>query len=226
MGHPNRTEPTAINGLPNPARVGAHHGLARLAAPGFLELRHVLDYAVHAEIAGGVLIVDGQEPRHLVGLVLAPDLSPADEYALLRRKAIDRPGRLARVSQRLHQRHVSDAQAAVVRSVFTERKLAAHVNVIHRDELVILINQALSTLFEGLFIFRRPPVLEIAFGVEERPLIVKSMSEFVANHRTHTAEIQRIISLEIIEWRLEDASREVDVIFRGFVKGISRGGGN
>src|ERR1700682_607312 len=75
--------------LPNVTGVLADHGLSGLAAPGFLELRHVLDHAVHAVFPRRMRIGLGAQTGALIGLVLAPDLSPAQEHALVGSEAVN-----------------------------------------------------------------------------------------------------------------------------------------
>src|SRR5687767_10410875 len=74
--------------LPHPAGVLAHHRRARRARERLLELGHVRDHAVHAVAAGGMGVGLGAQPGALLGLVLAPDLAPAQEQPLLGREPV------------------------------------------------------------------------------------------------------------------------------------------
>jgi len=65
---------------------------------------------------------------------------------------------------------------------------------------------------------------QVAFGIKERTLIVKTVSEFMTDDCANTAEIDGIVSLEVIERRLQNAGGKVDVVFGGIVVGIDVGG--
>src|ERR1700730_16131870 len=76
-------------GLPHPAGVLPLHRVPRLAAEGLLELGHVREAAVHAVAPGRVGVDVRPHSRALLGLVLAPDLAPAEEEALLGGETVD-----------------------------------------------------------------------------------------------------------------------------------------
>src|SRR5438552_3913063 len=76
--------------LPNAAGRTADHGLASAARKGLLKFRHVRNNTVDAKIAGGVRICLSPQTGGFRGDVLAPYLSPTQEKALRRCKAIAR----------------------------------------------------------------------------------------------------------------------------------------
>src|SRR5437762_10000856 len=78
--------------LPDSALRGADHGLAGLAAERLLELGHVRDDAVDAELAGGVRVDGDQHAIHFGAAGLAPDLAPAEEETLAGGEAVDLRG--------------------------------------------------------------------------------------------------------------------------------------
>src|SRR5262245_51981974 len=79
--------------LPDTARILSHHRRVGLAGERLLELRHVRDDAVDAVAARRMRIGLRHQAERFGTAVLAPDLAPAEEYALLRREAVQRPGR-------------------------------------------------------------------------------------------------------------------------------------
>src|ERR1041385_2477845 len=76
--------------LPDAARVGAHHLVARLAAECLLKFGHVGNDAIDAVLARRVRISAGPQPCLLRRYVLAPDLAVGDEEALVGGEAVDR----------------------------------------------------------------------------------------------------------------------------------------
>ena len=57
-----------------------------------------------------------------------------------------------------------------------------------------------------------PPVFQVAVGVIARPLIIKTMSDFVANDRADRPEVLRLISIRIKEGGLQNGCGEDDLI--------------
>src|SRR4051812_40553722 len=79
----------SLPSLPDVAGVLRHHRLSRLAAEGFLELRHILHNPVHAELAGRVRIGVDLKAQIFRPLLFTPHASEAEEEALLGREAVD-----------------------------------------------------------------------------------------------------------------------------------------
>ena len=116
--------------------------------------------------------------------------------------------------------HVGEEQASVVGSVLTQGELAVDVDVIHDDELAIFVYEAVGLAFELLCILRRPPVAEIALGVELLALVVEAVGELVADDTTDVSIIHGVIYFGIVEVGLQNTGREVDVVHAGVVVGI------
>ena len=75
-------------------------------------------------------------------------------------------------------------------------------------ERIELLGDAIAALVEILQVVRRPPVLQIALGVELRALIVEAVRHLVADHGADAAVIDRVIRFGIEKRRLEDSRRE------------------
>src|ERR1039457_3886368 len=173
--------------LPDPASRFANHGRVGFALVCLLELGHVSDHAVDSESPRRVLI----DPRHHAGelrtVILAPDLAPADEQTLLGGEAVN--GLLRSAAEHIQQSHVCKAQAAIVGSIFAQRQLSANVNVIHRNEAVVLVDEASLQLIELLAVLGSPPVAQVSLSIELAARIVEPMREFVADDRANGAEV-------------------------------------
>src|SRR5450755_555140 len=148
--------------------------------------------------------------RRLLGGILAPNLGVAQEELLLRRKAVLLPGHMAR--QAVHERGIREADAAIIRGVLSQSKFSVHIYTGHRAEAIVLLRNAPGPRLEGLAVLSRPPVTQVTLTIVLAPLIVETMRQFVANHCAYTAIIHGIAGLWIVERRLQDAGRKVDVI--------------
>ncbi len=76
---------------------------------------------------------------------------------------------------------------------------------------------------ERLEVVRGPPVLQVTVGIELAPLIIESVCVLVPNHHADSAEVYGVVEVAIKEGRLENASREHDLVVRGIVVGVYRG---
>src|SRR6185503_14795384 len=200
---------------PGPAGVLPHHRLARLARERLLELLHVRDGADHAEPPRRMRIGLGELTRLGLHHVLAPHVGEAEEEALLRGEAVDVHARLA--LQGLLERAERHAGAAVVGGVLAQGEAAVQVDVpvdgiLDGHELVVLLGDAVRALLEGGEVLRRPPVLEVALGVELAALVVEPVRVFVPDHDADPSEVHGIVHRAIEERRLQDAGREDDLV--------------
>src|SRR5207244_8870342 len=100
------------------------------------------------------------------------------------------------IAQRIFQRHVGDAQAAIVGSILAQRELAIEGDVIlrvliifHAYELRILVGNARRAFVEFCLIFLRPPVAQVALGTALAALVVKAVRERLANDRSSAAHV-------------------------------------
>jgi hypothetical protein len=144
-----------------------------------------------------VLIDSGHHAGVFRTLSLAPDLAPAHEQTLLGREAVNRL--LRRVTQNIQQSHIGNSQPTVVCSILAQRQLPANVNVIHRDETVILLDEACLQLVELFTVFGSPPITQVSLGIKLAAGIVESVRQFVADNRADGAEVYRIVDLGIVE---------------------------
>src|SRR5258705_835121 len=76
--------------LPHPALVGRRHGRPRAASERLPEIIGVLEYAVGAPAPRRVDVFLGAPVEILIRGVLAPQLRPCDEEALVRGEPLDR----------------------------------------------------------------------------------------------------------------------------------------
>ena len=122
--------------------------------------------------------------------------------------------------QRVQQRHVGDAQAAVVGRVLAQGELA--VQLLRRDvalrrsrlKAAVLVGHAVGPLGEGLAVLGRLPLAQVALAVVLRALVVEAVGHLVADDHADAAEVHRRVDGEVEERRLQDAGREVDVVER------------
>src|SRR5258706_910851 len=207
--------------LPDAARRRFHHRLARLACERFLKFRHVLDDAVHTELAGGVFVALRLRARVFIGLIGAPDLRPAQKEALFRCESVALGRNLA--AQCIHQRHVRDPHAAVVGRVFAQRELPIQLYVIDGVKTGVLIHDALRAILERLVIYFRPPVAQVALRVILAALIVEAVGQLMPDHRADRAEIDRVVHAVVIKRRLQNSGGEIDVVLLRIVIGVYGG---
>ena len=153
--------------------------------------------------------------------VLAPALTVAHEEPLFRRETVDGLSRRGR--QRRDVGHQRNPQTAVVGGILAERQLAVHLDVVHRGEVRILVDDAGGPLLEAFGVGGRPPVLQVALRVELAPLVVEAVRQLVADHTAGGPVVQRRVGLGVVEGRLEDAGREVDVVLERVVIRVDRG---
>ena len=148
----------------------------------------------------------------LVGLVLAPHLGEADEVALRLGVAVDLVvDGFALRRQRVQQRHVGDAQAAVVGGVFAQGELAVQLECRGvalgrgRFKAAVLVGDAIGPLLKCFAIVRGLPLAQIALAVELGALVVEAVGHFVADDHADAAEVHCRIDLEVEERRLQNA---------------------
>ena len=80
------------------------------------------------------------------------------------------------------QRHVRDAQAAVVGHVLAQRQLAVQLHLVHRRVGAVLVHHAGGSLLELLAVGVRPPVRHVALRVELAAGVVESVRQLVPDH--------------------------------------------
>jgi len=145
--------------------------------------------------------------------ILAPDLSPAEEHALLGREAVDFTLTSGTGAGKVgHQR---EAQAPVVGGVFAERQASVDVGLAVDGVARVLIGDAGGALLIGLGVSGSPPVAQIALAVELAPLIVEAVGELVADDGAGGAVVDRGVAPRSIERRLQDAGGKLMLLRSG-----------
>src|SRR5579863_3752917 len=116
-------------------------------------------------------------PRYLRTPFLAPHATKSEEKSLLRRVAVDLLSFLASlvVGNHVFQGRQRNARAAVIGSVFSQRKPAIELQIIDRNEVRILICHTAHSLFEFLSVLLGPPIVKISLRIELPPLIVEAV---------------------------------------------------
>src|SRR5205807_4349121 len=152
--------------------------------------------------------------RTLIG---AGPLGKTHEESLIRRKAVGGLQVLAFVG--VFPRDVAQYLAAQVGHIFTQGKLAVDVDVIHNHILSVLVLDALGAFVELLPVFLGPPVFQIAFGVILAALIVKTVGQLMPNGASGIAVVGSVVDLGVVQGRLQESGRMVDVVHLGVVIG-------
>jgi len=91
-----------------------------------------------------------------------------------------------------------------------------------RDRLVgvVLRDELAGDRIEGLAVGFRPPVAQAALAVELAALVVEAMADLVADHRADRPVVDRVVRLHVEERRLQDRSRENDLVLGRVVVGV------
>src|SRR5207253_11474720 len=101
-------------------------------------------------------------------------------------------------------------------------QFAIELQVVYRHKVPVLVGDAAGALLKFLPILRRPPIAQVAAGIELAALIVEAVSQLVANDVADAAEIDGIIHGFVEEWRLQNAGGEDDLIARAVVISVDR----
>ena len=78
------------------------------------------------------------------------------------------------------------------------------------------------TLFETLGVILVPPCYQISFFVVLAALIVESVSHLMTDYHSNGTIVEGIVSIHIEEWRLQDTSRETNLVGGRVVISIHR----
>src|SRR5579862_1497352 len=151
--------------------------------------------------------------------VRAPNLSPAEEKALLRGETIDRGGS-GLADKSFFERGVRNGQAAEIGDALTLLELAISVQTGFDFVGPKLIDDALAASLKVFEVRGRPPILQVAMTIEFRALVVEAVSHFMADDRAYAAVVDGVISVEIEEGGLEDPSGEYDFVQGRIVVGV------
>src|SRR5580704_4625313 len=129
----------------------------------------------------------------LWAFVRASPLRVADEEALLWSQSID--GLEILVRRRRFPSDVRENFAAKISDVFAHRQSAVDVHVVDAHVAGILVADTLRSLIEFFAIGVRPPIFQVAVGVELAALIVESVRQFVADRAAGVAVVWRVVHL-------------------------------
>ena len=105
----------------------------------------------------------------------------------------------------------------MVCNVFTTSEGAIHMHARQNFYSIKGANHALCALLKILFVLFSPPVAQIAFLVKLCALVVKTVRHFVTNHHTYSSIIDGIIAICCEERRLENTSRETNLVGCGII---------
>src|SRR5205807_607835 len=171
--------------------------------------------------AGRMWINSNQHTREFGRGVLAPSPGKSEKITLIGGVAIDfLIWILLGLGHQIMQGHQGDARAAVVRGIFAQGELAIEFQVVNGNEVTVFIGNAFGAFFKFLSVLRCPPIAKIALGIEFAALIVKAMSQFMANDQSNRAKVDGIINVTVKKWRLENSCRENDLIEPAAIVGI------
>src|ERR1043165_869214 len=179
------------------------HRVACFALEGRGKRWHVRERPVDAKTCQRVLVALRHQSLPLGPGLLRPDLCPAEKETLLGCKAAD----IGRTRLALHgflKGVISHVEAAQIGDGFARHQLALHVETLLHFVAAELVDDALGALLEILHVGVGPPVLEIAFLVELRALIVEAVRDFVADDRADGPVVDRIVRGLIEEGRLQN----------------------
>ena len=166
--------------------------------------------ANHTILADGMRVtLDHGALRFRTNLITAP-LSPGNKELLLWRVTVD--GGLRVFLLGFFESQESDLGAGKVANAFTQNKLAIVVNAGLNEIAIELAHHAGSAILKALHVFRRPPIVEAAFRIKLRALIVKAMADFMANDHADAAIIDGVYIFHAERRLLQDPSREDDFI--------------
>ena len=113
-----------------------------------------------------------------------------------------------------------NAQATLVSYVFSESGSAVgHQSRLYLH-LIELLHEPCSLCLECLGISLGPPIVHIPVFVEKASLVVETVGHLVRNHHSDGSVIHSVISIGIIERRLQYACREADFVGGRIVIGI------
>ena len=110
------------------------------------------------------------------------------------------------------QGSISQLDPADVGDVLALGELAIDVRTRERFVFRILLHDCLGTLFELGRRFGGPPITKISDGVELPALVIEAMSHFVSDDGANPAVINCVVGIGVEERRLQNSSRENDLI--------------
>ena len=113
-----------------------------------------------------------------------------------------------------------DREARNVGDVLAKSQFPIDVVPGDRLKLRVLISQSLGPFGKGLLIGIRPPIAQVSFTVVLRTLVIEPMADLMTDDGSDGAVVDGIVGAHREERRLQDRSREHDLVHLGVVVGI------
>ena len=161
----------------------------------------------------------------LVADILRPEGSIRQVETLLGGVAVDGCGSLL-AFERVAQCGHSHAQTTLIGDILTERQatICEDCGLVilccqHLDS-VELLDEHLGTLVESLCVGCGPPIVQVAVLVELATLIVETVSHLVTDHNADSTIVHCVVSLRVVEGRLQNCCGEADLVGGGVVVGV------
>src|SRR5579864_1173885 len=198
--------------LPNRAavRFRTNHCGTTFATERLLKFRQVGKRPNHAILADGMRVaLDHGSLRFRTDLITAP-LSPGNKELLLWRVTID--GRLRVGLLSFLESEKSDLDAGEVADAFSQNQLAIVVNAGLNEIAIELADNAGGSILKPLHVYRRPPVVEPAFRIKLRALVVKAVADLMPNYHADAAIIDGVCVFHAEGRLLQDPSGEDDFV--------------
>ena len=152
----------------------------------------------------------GKSLDFLITDVLTPNGSISNVETLLRSIAVLNWQRV--VLSSILECLISNLQATMIGNVLTLSQTTIGMNARKHLDIVVEINDYLSTFLELLSIFFSPPVFQVTVLVILTTLVIKSVSHLMTNHYADGTIVEGIISLHIEEGILQNTSREANLV--------------
>ena len=96
------------------------------------------------------------------------------------------------------------------------------MNIVDNHEPGILVAHAVDAVLKAFRVRRRPPVLQVALGVELPSLVIERVRQLMSDRRARVPIIRSVIQLYVVQRCLQHSSRKVDVVHLRVEVGIHR----
>ena len=106
----------------------------------------------------------------------------------------------------------SNLQATMIGNVLTLCQATIAIYARSHLDVVVEVDDDLSTFLELLSISLFPPVFQVTVLVVLTTLIIESVSHFMTNHHTDSAIVEGIVSIHVEERILQNTSREANLV--------------
>ena len=157
--------------------------------------------------------------RRVAGL-FAPRLREGEEEPLVAGESVDHRRGLA--AERLVISEIGHGESGDVGDVLAQRLLAVDVQAGQRLVGVVLRRQLLRGRLEVRLVGRRPPVGQLAAGVELGAGIVEAVADLVTDHGADRAVVGGRVGLGVEERRLENRRRKIQRVLQRQIHRVDR----